>query len=215
MNILWHYICTMLLICVPMANHIDPVGPFTVQSEKAVETPVTPSPEPTDVVVPEPTPSPSETPSEAPVEVSEPEPIPSPTSTSPEAPVDTPEPEPTVVDTPSPTEVPSPKPSAPSVDTSVWDRVASCESNGNWSIKPSDNLANYNFYGGLQFSEQSWYGAGGGRYAPRADLATKEEQIAIARRLLAMQGPNAWPHCGPAAGLTKVNGGATMEFVVG
>lgn len=119
---------------------------------------------------------------------------------------------------PSPSEVPSAATVGPSrgeVDTSVWDEVALCESNGDWDIHPSDSPSNYNFYGGLQFSQQSWIGAGGGRYASRADLASKEEQVAVARRLLAMQGPSAWPNCGPKAGLKRKSGGATMEYVVG
>ena len=85
---------------------------------------------------------------------------------------------------------------AASVDT--WDRVAQCESTGNWSINTGNG-----YYGGLQFSQSSWAAAGGTQYAARADLASKEQQIATAERLLAMQGPGAWPHCGQVAGLTS------------
>jgi resuscitation-promoting factor RpfA len=88
--------------------------------------------------------------------------------------------------------------------SSVWDRVAACESGGNWHINTGNG-----FYGGLQFSGSTWNGFGGGRYASRADLATKSEQIAVAQRVLATQGPGAWPTCGARAGLTRSNGGTS------
>jgi murein DD-endopeptidase MepM/ murein hydrolase activator NlpD len=88
--------------------------------------------------------------------------------------------------------------SAHAAPTSVWDRVASCESTNNWHINTGNG-----FYGGLQFTQQTWAGFGGLKYAPRADLATKEQQIAIAEKVLAVQGPGAWPVCGPKAGLLK------------
>jgi nucleoid-associated protein YgaU len=88
-------------------------------------------------------------------------------------------------------------------DTSVWDRVAACESGGNWHINTGNG-----YYGGLQFSASTWRGYGGGAYAPRADHASKSQQIAIAQRTLASQGPGAWPVCSVRAGLTKSNGGA-------
>ncbi|MBB1252020.1 transglycosylase family protein [Streptomyces alkaliterrae] len=84
---------------------------------------------------------------------------------------------------------------------SVWDKVAQCESNGNWSINTGNG-----FYGGLQFQQSSWAAAGGTQYAPRADLATKDQQIAAAEKLLAMQGPGAWPVCGARAGLSQNSG---------
>ena len=96
-------------------------------------------------------------------------------------------------------------PSRPESDR-VWDKVAHCESRNRWDAHPSDYVGAYNFYGGLQFSLTSWEGVGGKQYAPRADLASREVQIAMARRLLALQGPKAWPHCGPASGLNMVNG---------
>ncbi|ACU74812.1 Transglycosylase domain protein [Catenulispora acidiphila DSM 44928] len=86
---------------------------------------------------------------------------------------------------------------ASAASVSTWDQVAACESGGNWAINTGNG-----YYGGLQFSTSSWLGAGGGQYAPRADLATKDQQIAIAEHLLASQGPGAWPVCGPRAGLT-------------
>lgn len=85
----------------------------------------------------------------------------------------------------------------------VWDRVAACESTGNWGINSGNG-----YYGGLQFSASTWRQFGGARYAPSANLAGKAAQIAIARRVLATQGPGAWPSCGPRAGLTRASGGA-------
>ncbi len=85
----------------------------------------------------------------------------------------------------------------------VWDRVAACESGGNWHINTGNG-----FYGGLQFTRSTWSGYHGGRYASRADLASRAEQITVAQRVLAAQGPGAWPVCGPRAGLSRRNGGA-------
>src|SRR3954463_3974483 len=72
-----------------------------------------------------------------------------------------------------------------------WDKVASCEAGGNWAINTGNG-----YQGGLQFSPGTWSGHGGGEYAPAAHLATKDEQIAIAERVLASQGKGAWPVCG-------------------
>jgi hypothetical protein len=88
--------------------------------------------------------------------------------------------------------------------SSVWDRVAACESGGNWHINTGNG-----FYGGLQFTRSTWTAFGGGRYASRADLASRSEQIAVAQRVLASQGPGAWPVCSARAGLTRSNGGAS------
>jgi len=72
-----------------------------------------------------------------------------------------------------------------------WDRVAGCESGGNWAINTGNG-----YQGGLQFSPSTWAGHGGTEYAPAAYLATKDEQIAVAERVLAGQGRGAWPVCG-------------------
>jgi len=90
--------------------------------------------------------------------------------------------------------------------TSVWDKVAQCESGGNWKINTGNG-----FYGGVQFAASTWKAYGGKTYASQAHLATKAEQIAIARRVLAGQGPGAWPTCGRRAGLTKANGEASAN----
>ncbi|WP_327738795.1 transglycosylase family protein [Streptomyces nojiriensis] len=85
---------------------------------------------------------------------------------------------------------------AASVDT--WNKVASCESTNNWRINTGNG-----YYGGLQFSQSTWRAFGGTAYAPRADLATKDQQIAVAEKVLKGQGPGAWPNCGKQAGLTR------------
>jgi LysM repeat protein len=72
-----------------------------------------------------------------------------------------------------------------------WSAIAACESGGNWSASTGNG-----FYGGLQFTEQTWLGYGGGQYAPSANLATEAQQIAVAQRVLGGQGIGAWPVCG-------------------
>ena len=72
-----------------------------------------------------------------------------------------------------------------------WDAVAQCESGGNWAINTGNG-----FYGGLQFTSGTWASNGGTAYAPRADLATKAQQIATAENVLRTQGIGAWPTCG-------------------
>jgi hypothetical protein len=86
---------------------------------------------------------------------------------------------------------------------SEWDRVASCESGGNWGINTGNG-----YHGGLQFSQGTWAAHGGGEYATSANQATRDQQIAIAERVLASQGRGAWPVCG--RGLS----GATPRNVV-
>ncbi|HEY2765071.1 MAG TPA: transglycosylase family protein [Pseudonocardiaceae bacterium] len=73
---------------------------------------------------------------------------------------------------------------------SVWDTLAKCESSSDWSINTGNG-----YYGGVQFRQQTWLEFGGSRYAARADQATREQQIAIAERVLAGQGWKAWPTC--------------------
>ncbi|MFB7600386.1 transglycosylase family protein [Streptomyces sp. NPDC056160] len=71
--------------------------------------------------------------------------------------------------------------------TADWDAIAACESSGNWRANTGNG-----YYGGLQFAQSSWIAAGGLKYARRADLASRREQIAVARRLAALQGMSAW-----------------------
>jgi resuscitation-promoting factor RpfA len=92
--------------------------------------------------------------------------------------------------------------------TTVWDKVAKCESGNRWHISTGNG-----YYGGLQFSSGTWKAYGGRKYGSQAHKATKAEQIAIARRVLASQGPGAWPTCSRRAGLTKANGKADKKAV--
>jgi nucleoid-associated protein YgaU len=103
-----------------------------------------------------------------------------------------------------PATMPAAMPAAHAATGSVWDRVAACESSGRWHV----NTGNH-YYGGLQFWQPTWEGFGGRKYAPRADLATPRQQVEVARRVLAVQGPKAWPVCGKRAKLTTANGSAT------
>ncbi|OBK80079.1 resuscitation-promoting factor [Mycobacterium sp. 1274761.0] len=76
-----------------------------------------------------------------------------------------------------------------------WDALAQCEAGGNWAINSGNG-----FYGGVQFDQNTWERNGGLRYAARADLATREEQIAIAEVTRARQGWGAWPVCSGRVG---------------
>jgi uncharacterized protein YabE (DUF348 family) len=78
----------------------------------------------------------------------------------------------------------------PVANGGVWDALSRCEAGGNWAINTGNG-----FYGGVQFDQNTWERQGGLRYAPRADLATREEQIAIAEVTRARQGWGAWPTC--------------------
>jgi len=96
---------------------------------------------------------------------------------------------------PEPTPTTAAAVAAPTGGWSVnWDAIARCESGNNWSINTGNG-----YYGGLQFDIGTWLGNGGGQYAPRADLATKDQQIAIAERVYAARGLSPWA-CGSTAG---------------
>ena len=87
-------------------------------------------------------------------------------------------------------------PTATAAPASAWDQVAACESGGDWHINTGNG-----YQGGLQFNPQTWAANGGTQYAPTADQATREQQIAVAESVLATQGAGAWPNCGgPVAG---------------
>ena len=81
--------------------------------------------------------------------------------------------------------------SAHAATDAEWDQVAQCESTGNWAIDTGNG-----YHGGLQFSPSTWSGYGGGEFAPQANMATREQQIVVAERVLAGQGRGAWPVCG-------------------
>ncbi|MFJ4466426.1 transglycosylase family protein [Streptomyces sp. NPDC089424] len=87
---------------------------------------------------------------------------------------------------------------AHAADVATWDKVAACESTNDWNINTGNG-----YYGGLQFSQSTWEAYGGSAYAARADLATKDQQIAVAEKVLDGQGPGAWPVCSQRAGLTR------------
>ncbi|MFI9587987.1 transglycosylase family protein [Streptomyces sp. NPDC052236] len=77
-----------------------------------------------------------------------------------------------------------------------WSCLAQCESSGRWHANTGNG-----YYGGLQFRQSTWKKYGGLVYAPRADLATRKEQIKVAREVLRMQGWGAWPACAKRYGL--------------
>ena len=90
-----------------------------------------------------------------------------------------------------------PRPAVPeSSRGGVWDSIAQCESGGDWSINTGNG-----YTGGLQFAASTWTAHGGGQYAPTANLATREQQIAIAEKVQASQGWGAWPACTSKLGL--------------
>ena len=78
-------------------------------------------------------------------------------------------------------------------NAAMWDRIAQCESGGNWAINTGNG-----YYGGLQFNSSTWLSNGGGKYAPRADLASRLQQIAVANVLYAARGLQPWG-CASAA----------------
>ncbi|MFF3196293.1 LysM peptidoglycan-binding domain-containing protein [Streptomyces misionensis] len=84
---------------------------------------------------------------------------------------------------------------AAAADNGVWDRIAQCESGGNWHINTGNG-----YYGGLQFSAHTWRAYGGSAYASTADRASRSAQIAVATRVQQAQGWGAWPVCSGRAG---------------
>ncbi|MFF2077481.1 transglycosylase family protein [Kitasatospora sp. NPDC058162] len=100
--------------------------------------------------------------------------------------------------------------SASAAPVSTWDAVAQCESGGNWAINTGNG-----FYGGLQFTSSTWAAFGGTAYAGQANQATKAQQISVAEKVLASQGPGAWPVCSVKAGLTKGGAPAAVDTTAG
>ncbi|GGU50565.1 transglycosylase [Streptomyces albospinus] len=92
---------------------------------------------------------------------------------------------------------------AEAVSASHWDRLARCESGGNWRIETGNG-----FSGGLQFTHATWHSYGGGAYASRASRATRAQQIQVAERVLARQGWGAWPACSASLGLSGMARGS-------
>ena len=91
-------------------------------------------------------------------------------------------------------------PAANAADSATWDALAQCESGGNWSINTGNG-----FYGGLQFTQQSWNGVG---MSGSPATATRAQQIEAGERLLAIQGWGAWPACSAKLGLYGKTGAA-------
>jgi hypothetical protein len=85
---------------------------------------------------------------------------------------------------------------AQAATSSTWERLAGCESGGNWHINTGNG-----YFGGVQFADGTWDGNGGDKYAPRADLATKSEQMLIAEKVLDARGWSPWPACSSRLGL--------------
>ncbi|MCX5399159.1 transglycosylase family protein [Streptomyces sp. NBC_00102] len=106
--------------------------------------------------------------------------------------------------------------SAGAADATTWDKVAECESGGTWSADFGNG-----YYGGLQFSQETWAAYGGTDYAQRADLASRTQQIAVAEKVLDAKGPQAWPGCAvisglaPAGSLIGVDPGSTSSTDAG
>ncbi|WP_197366806.1 transglycosylase family protein [Streptomyces clavuligerus] len=86
--------------------------------------------------------------------------------------------------------------SASAASLATWDKLAECESGGNWSINTGNG-----YYGGIQFSLSTWQSMGGTQYAAYPHQATREEQITVGEKLLDAAGEGQWPHCGPRVGL--------------
>jgi resuscitation-promoting factor RpfA len=92
----------------------------------------------------------------------------------------------------------------------TWNRLAGCESGGNWHINTGNG-----YYGGVQFTAGTWKAYGGGKFAARADLASRAQQIVVAERVLKSQGWGAWPACSRKLGLTSADATATDKKLHG
>jgi nucleoid-associated protein YgaU len=86
-----------------------------------------------------------------------------------------------------------------SADKGAWNCLAQCESNGRWNANTGNG-----YYGGLQFWQPTWEAYGGLKYAPRADLATRGEQIKVAEKIRLSQGWKAWPSCSQKVGVERM-----------
>ncbi|NMI00630.1 transglycosylase family protein [Pseudonocardia sp. K10HN5] len=88
---------------------------------------------------------------------------------------------------------------AAGADLGIWDKLAGCESGGRWGISPGNGYS-----GGLQFDLATWQAYGGTQYAPSADKATKDQQIAVAEKVRAARGGyGSWPACSRRLGLPQ------------
>jgi nucleoid-associated protein YgaU len=98
---------------------------------------------------------------------------------------------------------------AAAADSGVWDRIAKCESGGNWQINTGNG-----YYGGLQFSAGTWRAYGGTAYAATADRASRSQQIAVATKVQRAQGWDAWPTCSARAGASGSAPGTSKSTTV-
>jgi hypothetical protein len=95
---------------------------------------------------------------------------------------------------------------ANAADGTTWDKVAECETGGAWSAYDG-----YGHFGGLRLTQTDWENHGGLDYAPSPEQASRQQQIAVAERVLADQGVTAWPTCGPLAGLGEDSAPADVD----
>ncbi|MFE9679632.1 transglycosylase family protein [Streptomyces sp. NPDC006259] len=95
---------------------------------------------------------------------------------------------------------------ASAADGTVWDTVAECETGGSWSADQGNGE-----YGGLALSQEDWEAHGGLDFAERPDLASRNQQISVAQKVLAAQGVGAWGTCGLTSGLSKENGAGSVD----
>jgi hypothetical protein len=107
----------------------------------------------------------------------------------------------TATTAPPTTAAPEPPPTVattPVVPSGVWDRLAACESGGNWAMNSGNG-----YYGGLQFLLSTWQINGGSAYAAYPHQASREAQIAVAERVVAASGGSysAWGACAASLGL--------------
>jgi hypothetical protein len=100
--------------------------------------------------------------------------------------------------------------SANAADGTTWDKVAECESGGSWSADPGNG-----YYGGLQISQEDWNAYGGGQYAASPDQASRNQQIAVAEKILADKGTSPWATCALLSGLTSDSGSVDVDTGVG
>ncbi|MFE0728280.1 transglycosylase family protein [Streptomyces antibioticus] len=95
---------------------------------------------------------------------------------------------------------------AGAAEGTVWDQVAQCETGGSWSADKGTGE-----YGGLSLTQERWETYGGLDYAASPDLASRNQQIAVAQKLLAAEGVGAWGTCGLTSGLTKESGALNVD----
>ncbi|MEW2510731.1 transglycosylase family protein [Streptomyces sp. NPDC046870] len=100
--------------------------------------------------------------------------------------------------------------SANAADGTTWDKVAECESGGSWSADTGNG-----YYGGLQISQEDWNAYGGGQYAASPDQASRNQQIAVAEKILADKGTTPWATCALLSGLTEDSGSTHVDTGVG